>query len=133
MQEAQLLASVSHPAMVEVYRVWEQNATAYMAMRYYDGKTFRELRQSASQFDELHLRQLLEPVLDALAFLHAQNVIHRDVSPDNILVTSNGATILLDLGAARLVVGGMTQASTPCVSHPRKRRGCCARSTAPRR
>ncbi len=112
LREAQLLARFSHPAMVEVHRVWEQNSTAYMAMRYYDGKTLRELRQGTSAFDELYVRRLVEPIFDALTLLHAQNVIHRDVSPDNILMRGNGAPVLLDLGAARLVVGGMTQALT---------------------
>ncbi len=112
LREAQLLARFSHPAMVEVHRVWEQNATAYMAMRYYDGKTLRELRQADGKFDELYIRRLVEPIFDALTLLHAQNVIHRDVSPDNILMRGNGAPVLLDLGAARLVVGGMTQALT---------------------
>ena len=112
LREAQLLARFSHPAMVEVHRVWEQNSTAYMAMRYYDGKTLRELRQADARFDELYIRRLVEPIFDALALLHAQNVIHRDVSPDNILMRGNGSPVLLDLGAARLVVGGMTQALT---------------------
>ena len=112
LREAQLLARFSHPAMVEVHRVWEQNSTAYMAMRFYPGKTLRELRQSATEFDELSIRRILEPVFDALTLLHAQNVIHRDVSPDNILMRGNGAPVLLDLGAARMVIGGMTQALT---------------------
>ena len=112
LREAQLLARFSHPAMVEVHRVWEQNSTAYMAMRYYDGKTLRELRQADGKFDELYIRRLVEPIFDALTLLHAQNVIHRDVSPDNILMRGNGSPVLLDLGAARLVVGGMTQALT---------------------
>ena len=112
LREAQLLARFSHPAMVEVHRVWEQNSTAYMAMRYYDGKTLRELRQADGKFDEMYIRRLVEPIFDALTLLHAQNVIHRDVSPDNILMRGNGSPVLLDLGAARLVVGGMTQALT---------------------
>ncbi len=112
LREAQLLARFSHPAMVEVHRVWEQNSTAYMAMRFYDGKTLRELRQGTATFDELYIRRLMEPIFDAVALLHAQNVIHRDVSPDNILMRGNGAPVLLDLGAARLVIGGMTQALT---------------------
>ena len=112
LREAQMLAKFSHPALVEVHRVWEQNATAYMAMRYYEGKTLREWRLSNEDFDELRIRRLLEPVIDALSLLHAQNVIHRDVSPDNILMRGSGAPVLLDLGAARLVIGGMTQALT---------------------
>lgn len=112
LREAQMLARFSHPAMVEVHRVWEQNSTAYMAMRYYPGKTLRELRQASSDFDEASIRRILEPIFDALSLLHAQNVIHRDVSPDNILMRGNGAPVLLDLGAARMVIGGMTQALT---------------------
>lgn len=112
LREAQMLAKFSHPALVEVHRVWEQNATAYMAMRYYEGKTLREWRLSNEDFDELRIRRLLEPVIDALSLLHAQNVIHRDVSPDNILMRGSGTPVLLDLGAARLVIGGMTQALT---------------------
>ncbi|MBS0315375.1 MAG: protein kinase [Proteobacteria bacterium] len=112
LREAQMLARFSHPAMVEVHRVWEQNGTAYMAMRYYAGRTLREARLADGEIDEASMRRVLEPVLDALTLLHAQNVIHRDVSPDNILIRDNGAPVLLDLGAARLVVGGMTQALT---------------------
>jgi len=112
LREAQMLARFSHPAMVEVHRVWEQNGTAYMAMRYYAGKTLREMRQGTSDLDETRIRRILEPVFDALTLLHAQNVIHRDVSPDNILMRESGAPVLLDLGAARLVIGGMTQALT---------------------
>ena len=110
--EAQMLAKFSHAALVEVHRVWEQNATAYMAMRYYEGKTLREWRLVNEGFDENRIRRLLEPVFDALSLLHAQNVIHRDVSPDNILMRGSGTPVLLDLGAARLVIGGMTQALT---------------------
>ncbi len=112
LREAQMLAKFSHPALVEVHRVWEQNATAYMAMRYYEGKTLREWRLNNEDFDEHRIRRLLEPVFDALSLLHAQNVIHRDVSPDNILMRGTGTPVLLDLGAARLVIGGMTQALT---------------------
>jgi non-specific serine/threonine protein kinase len=112
MREARMLARFSHPAMVEVYRVWEQNGTAYMAMRYIAGKTLREIAQAGAAFDEAAIRQVLLPVFDALSLLHQQNVIHRDVSPDNIMLREDGSPVLLDLGSARLVVGGMTQALT---------------------
>ena len=54
----------------------------------------------------------MSPVFEAVAELHAHRVIHRDISPDNILVMAAGETVLLDLGAARQVLGGMTQALT---------------------
>lgn len=111
-REAKLVARFSHPALVEVHRVWSQNSTAYMAMRFYPGKTLRDLRLARSPFDPEQMRQAIVPILDALSELHAHNVIHRDVAPDNIQVSESGKPVLLDLGAARMVLGSMTQALT---------------------
>ncbi len=115
LQEARLQARFSHPAMLEVYRVWEQNATAYMAMRYYPGTSLRSLRldpASALIFDEVAIRQITSPIFDALQLLHSQSVLHRDVSPDNVLMLPSGAPVLLDFGAARSVVAGAPQSLT---------------------
>jgi serine/threonine protein kinase len=113
LEEAERLAEFSHPALVAVHRAWEANGTAYMAMQYYPGKTLREVRLAAKDgMSQTHIRRLMAPVFDAVSELHAHRIIHRDVSPDNILVTPAGDTVLLDLGAARQVLGGMTQALT---------------------
>lgn len=115
MREARLQAQFSHAALLEVYRVWEQNGTAYMAMRYYPGTSLRDLRKApdaAGGYDEEQIRGYLQPVCDAVRELHQQNVLHRDVSPDNILIMPNGAPVLLDFGAARTVVAGATQSLT---------------------
>ncbi len=109
--EARLLAQFSHPAIVEVYRVWEQNGTAYIAMRYLKGETLNHHIRNDRLFSEDELRTIIEPIFDAIELLHSQNIIHRDVSPDNIILT-NGQPVLLDLGAARAVVAGITQALT---------------------
>lgn len=115
MREARLQARFSHPAMLEVYQVWEQNGTAYMAMRYYPGSSLRDLRQdtqTAHLFDEASIQRIMSPVFDALQALHAENVLHRDVSPDNILIMPSGAPVLLDFGSARTVVAGDEQSLT---------------------
>lgn len=113
LREANLLSEFAHPALVAVHRAWEQNGTAYMAMQYYPGKTLRDMRVKAgAAMTEAHIRALLSPVFEAVSELHAHRVIHRDISPDNILVMPTGETVLLDLGAARQVLGGMTQALT---------------------
>ncbi len=115
MREARLQAQFSHPALLEVYRVWEQNGTAYMAMRYYPGTSLRELSkrpEAATGYDEAQILAYLIPVCDAVRELHLQNILHRDVSPDNILIMPNGAPVLLDFGAARTVVAGATQSLT---------------------
>ncbi len=113
LREANLLAEFAHPALVAVHRAWEQNGTAYMAMQYYPGKTLRDVRARVLDApSEAQIQAWLAPVFEAVSELHAHRVIHRDISPDNILVMPDGATVLLDLGAARQVLGGMTQALT---------------------
>ena len=112
--EAKLLAQFDHPALVKVYRFWEANGTAYMVMPLYDGITLKDrLRQLTSPPDEAWLMELLGPLTEALAVIHAEHCFHRDIAPDNvILLSSNGRPLLLDFGAARRVIGDMTQALT---------------------
>ena len=113
LREANLLSEFAHPALVAVHRAWEQHGTAYMAMQYYPGKTLREVRlRDPHRPSEAQIQAWMSPVFEAVSELHAHRVIHRDVSPDNILVMAAGETVLLDLGAARQVLGGMTQALT---------------------
>jgi hypothetical protein len=110
--EAQLLAQFDHPSLVKVYRFWEANGTAYMAMPYYEGPTLKAaLAQRAEPPGEDEIRQWLDPLLDALDVLHRANCFHRDIAPDNVLLTKSGP-LLLDFGAARRVIGDMTHALT---------------------
>ena len=111
--EARLLARFDHPALVKVYRFWEQNDTAYMVMPYYRGQTLSEwLRAQRAPVPEATLLRIVGAVLEPLERLHAENVFHRDVAPDNILMLEGGQPLLLDLGAARQIIGDMTQALT---------------------
>jgi serine/threonine protein kinase len=111
--EARLLARFDHPALVKVYRFWEQNDTAYMVMPYYRGQTLSQwLRAQRAPVPEATLLRIVGAVLEPLERLHAENVFHRDVAPDNILMLEGGQPLLLDLGAARQIIGDMTQALT---------------------
>jgi non-specific serine/threonine protein kinase len=113
LREAELLAELAHPALVNVYDAWEENGTGYLAMAYYPGKTLRAKQVSTSEpIPEATIRQWMLPIFDAILELHAHKIIHRDISPDNILVSESGNAVLLDLGSARQVIGGMTQALT---------------------
>lgn len=115
LNEARILAQFEHPALIRIHRFWEQNGTAYMVMQYCTGKTLRKLLlvEPERQSDEHWLKaQIMEPVLDALQLLHSKNYYHRDLSPDNIIVMDSGMPMLLDFGAARQVIGDMTQALT---------------------
>jgi len=112
--EAKLLAQFDHPALVKVYRFWEAHGTAYMVMPFYQGVTVKDaVRAMPERPDEAWLMALLAPLTEALMVIHAERCYHRDVAPDNvILLASSGKPLLLDFGAARRVIGDMTQGLT---------------------
>ncbi|MDB5801554.1 MAG: serine/threonine protein kinase [Rhodocyclales bacterium] len=111
--EAHLLAQFDHPALVKVYRFWEANGTAYMAMPFYEGKTLRDaLFERSTPPDEAWIKKILAPVIDSLELIHKENCYHRDIAPDNIMLLRGDRPVLLDFGAARRVISDMTQALT---------------------
>jgi len=112
--EARLLARFDHPSLVKVYRFWEANGTAYMVMPFYEGETLASrLAALAQPPDEAWIMSILDPLSAALAVLHGENCFHRDIAPDNIILLSGtDLPLLLDFGAARRVIGDMTQALT---------------------
>ncbi|WP_211461131.1 serine/threonine protein kinase [Collimonas silvisoli] len=112
-KEARLLAQFDHPALIKVYRFWEQNNTAYMAMRYYEGRTLKSVVQnSPAQITEAWLKSMLKPMLEALDAMYRVQILHRDISPDNIMIQKSGEAVLLDFGAARQIIGDMTHSLT---------------------
>lgn len=114
--EAKLLASFEHPALIKVHQFWEEKGTAYMVMPYYSAPTLRAwVRARREPLDELWLRDFLLAAMDGLEVLHAARCLHRDIAPDNILVLKDAAPLLLDFGAARRVIGDLTQALTVMV------------------
>ncbi|MDD2988655.1 MAG: serine/threonine-protein kinase [Zoogloea sp.] len=112
--EAKLLAQFDHPALVKVYRFWEANGTAYMVMPLYEGETLKDhIQADRTQVSEAWLTGILTPLCDALRLIHGEQCFHRDIAPDNIiLLEGSGRPLLLDFGAARRVIGDMTQALT---------------------
>jgi len=111
--ESRLLARFDHPSLVKVYRFWEANGTAYMVMPFYEGVTLKQaLVNLGAPPDEAWLKRMLDNLLDALEVMHDRQCFHRDVAPDNVLVQPDGTPLLLDFGAARRVIGGMTQPLT---------------------
>ena len=108
LNEGKLLAAFDHPALVRVYRCWEERGTAYLAMRLYAGTTLRDAVKAGDwHTDEATLAALLRPICNALDVLHAARCYHRDVAPDNIMLIDAGsrlAPVLLDFGAARKAI-----------------------------
>jgi serine/threonine protein kinase len=111
--EAKLLAQFEHPALVKVYRYWEENGTAYIVMPYYPGLTMTDwLHERQGKVPEAQLLRVVDALCEPLEMLHSSGVFHRDIAPDNIRILESGQPVLLDLGAARKIMADMTQTLT---------------------
>lgn len=100
--EARTMAKMDkQPEIVSVRDFFELNNTAYIVMEYVDGTTFKELvAQRGGRLPAGELLHLIEPLFSALSAVHAAGLIHRDISPDNLML-ERGSVRLLDFGCAR--------------------------------
>lgn len=100
-REAVTAANLEHPSIVRVYDVEQAGNMHYIAMRYVQGTTLRDiLRDNGALPLDVALR-IIEPIASALHYAHSHGVIHRDVKPGNILVEPDGTVLLTDFGIAR--------------------------------
>ena len=101
-QEARALAKLDHPNIVGVHQVFEDNNTAYMALDFVRGRDLLDiLEEERERLTPDVLRDILIRVLEAVEYIHDRGILHRDISPDNILLDQSGEPILIDFGAAR--------------------------------
>ena len=103
-EEARNLARLSHPNIVGVHQVFEDNDTAYMAMDFVEGRDLLEIVESSKSFNPAALERIVVKLLDAVEFIHHEGILHRDISPDNILLSKDNDPVLIDFGAARETV-----------------------------
>ena len=108
LSEARMLAALDEPALIEVLRSWEQNGTAYMAMPLYEGRTLKDVLRDSPRPREAWLKTMFGPLLDALATLHRSGRCPCDVTPDNIVVLTDGAPLFIGFGAAPRIVASTT-------------------------
>lgn len=100
-EEARSLAKLTHPNIVGVHQVFEDNGTAYMAIDFIDGKDLQDILESTDQaFTPDEIVVLLRKMLSAVEYIHQAGILHRDISPDNILLDANRNPVLIDFGAA---------------------------------
>lgn len=101
-QEAKSLAKLNHPNIVGVHQVFEDNDTAYMALDFVEGRDMLDtLDDPDARMTADQIISMLKDVLGAVGFIHSQDILHRDISPDNILIDPTGRPVLIDFGAAR--------------------------------
>ena len=117
LKEARSLAQLSDiPEIVQILSYFIENDTAYIVMEYVDGITMKDhLEQLGRPMTEYEVLSIMEPVLKALQKVHDHGLIHRDISPDNIMLPKNGGIKLIDFGTVRYIDDSEKSKSTETV------------------
>lgn len=109
-REAQAAANLNHPAIVAVYDTGEETVKSsdgtqiqvpYIVMEYVEGHTVRELLTDGNPVPINEALEIVSGVLDALEYAHHQNLVHRDIKPGNVMITTTGKIKVMDFGIAR--------------------------------
>lgn len=101
--EARTLANLEHvPGIVRVHDLFEENETVYMVMEYLSGMTLKSFVKKHGKMSFSDLLGRMNPMLDSLHELHQHGIFHRDISPDNIMMSESGALVLFDFGGAKI-------------------------------
>ncbi|MDH7576494.1 MAG: protein kinase [Bacillota bacterium] len=102
-REAQTVASLSHPNIVSIYDVGEENGVPYLVMEYVEGSNLKEIVQREGSLSPAEVINIGTQVCAALTHAHERGIIHRDIKPHNILVTPTGRVKVTDFGLARVL------------------------------
>lgn len=100
-REAKRLAKFEHPNVVKVKQVFEANNTAYMVLELIEGDDLQTLIEEGNSFAPDQIVSMMKKLLLALEHVHAGDILHRDISPDNIMIDTNDQPVLIDFGSAK--------------------------------
>lgn len=113
LREAKTMAKLdSIPEIVQVLDHFPEHNTAYIVMEFLEGRTLKEVVAQTGPIPTQTMMALLEPVLRAMEAMHHAGVIHRDISPDNLMELKDGTVKLMDFGCARDFQSGLTETIT---------------------
>lgn len=100
-REAQSAASLSHHNIVSVYDVGKEGSNEYIVMEYVKGQTLKDIIRNHAPLSQDQAIHIVRQIAEALKHAHANNIIHRDIKPQNILITTDGRAKVTDFGIAR--------------------------------
>lgn len=114
-EEAQVLAGLHHPNIVSVIDIFEENGTSYMVMPFIRGITLQSLVEKKGKLPYDLAINYMSQVCEAVSYIHGRHILHRDITPDNIIITEGDQITLIDFGSARKFVQDKTQRHTAIV------------------
>lgn len=103
--EARSAASLSHPNIVSVYDVGNDGKIYYIVMEYVHGDDLKRTIEASAPFDSITVISIAIQIASALSNAHKHNIVHRDIKPQNILISLDGTTKVTDFGVARAISG----------------------------
>ena len=117
--EAKTLAAFNGDEhIVRIFSFFEENNTAYFAMEYVDGYALDKIMaQQGGRLSIAEANRYLLPLMESLNKVHAKGIVHRDIAPDNIIVTKDGSAKLIDFGAARFSTGEKSKSLDVILKH----------------
>ena len=102
LKEARKMVKVDNiPGVVRVLELFQENGTAYIVMEFVEGETLKTRLQKTGPLSWSQTKAIFEPVVHAMSKVHRAGLVHRDLSPDNLMLTADGSVKILDLGAAK--------------------------------
>jgi eukaryotic-like serine/threonine-protein kinase len=110
--EAESVARLSHPNIVPVMDRGVDGGRQYIVFEFVDGESLRQLLDREGPLGVRHALEIAIAVADGLAFAHAHGIVHRDVKPQNVLISREGEIKVTDFGIARSADSGLTQTGT---------------------
>ena len=103
LREIECLAQLEHPHIAPLLDYGESDWLLYFVMPFVDGPTLRQHLDSVGRLPLPHAVEVVEEVLSALEYAHGKGIVHRDVKPENLVLSSSAGTMLMDFGIARAV------------------------------
>ncbi|MCL2650263.1 MAG: protein kinase [Candidatus Azobacteroides sp.] len=111
-KEGQTLAEFDHPNIVKVIDIFDENNTSYIVMPFIEGITLQQLVDNKGKLDYEMAVNYIGQISDAIGYIHERNILHRDIAPDNVIITPKNRIVLIDFGSAREFVHDKTQHHT---------------------
>jgi len=111
-REARAAARLSHPNVVQVFDQGADDSVLYLAMEYLPGRTLRDVLTERGALTPRESVSVLEPVLGALGAAHRAGIVHRDVKPENVILTDDGRIKVADFGLAGAITGPISRTAS---------------------
>ncbi len=113
--EARTLAHLNNEAIVKVIDIFDENGTSYMVMPFVEGATLKSMVDKDGPMEYEMAVNYMVQICEALTYIHSKDILHRDVTPDNVIVTPEQKIVLIDFGSARKFIDNKTQRQTTIV------------------